>query len=363
MISLPDWVPTPGDLFGFAADQLGWSWERVVQGIFGWFAQAMVMFLEWAWAGLESVHRPRVTESWFANEIMGVTILISLSITMAMMLISAIQMGWAGRPELFGDNIRSAAKAVWMSVMFVVLVDTGLAMSDWMSDQMWQVSRPELIDFFDITSTSGSLVDSGVALTFLGPLLTALAMMGLGMIYAVLIFRSIMIYLVAAFAPIVLAFSVHQTMRGGSRRLISLLLALLLAKPAITLTLVIGIEAAQSPHETGGVGGAIGQMFTSAVIFFIAGFSPALLFKLFPLLSEASVTSGVLAGPARAAMTIGQGVVVAGSLGSMATRAAAGAGGAAGGGGGPGPIAPASYLPAPMPAPPTPALPDPGDPT
>ena len=355
MISLPDWVPTPGDLFGFAADALGWSWERVVQGIFGWFAQAMVMFLEWCWAALESVHRPRLTESWFANEIMGVTILISLSITVAMMLISAIQMGWAGRPELFGDTIRNAAKAVWMSVMFVVLVDSGLAISDWMSDQIWQVSRPELIDYFDVTSSSGSLVDSGVAVTFLGPLLAGLIMVSLAVIYFVLVFRSIMIYLVAAFAPIVLAFSVHQTMRGGTRRLVSLMLALLLAKPAITLTLVVGIEAAQSPNETGGVGGAIGQMVTAAAIFFIAGLSPALLFKLFPLLSEASVTSGVLAGPARAAMTIGQGVVVAGSLGSMATRAAAGASSSQGAG----PMSPASYLPTPMPPAPAASAPDP----
>ncbi len=95
-------------------------------------------------------------------------------------------------------------------------------------------------------------------------------MIGLLVTTVVLFMRSSMLYLVAAFAPIVWSTSVAPMMRGSGRRLIHLVVALVLAKPAIAITLAVGTKLlanAGAPGTTGASSGA------SALGTMLAGFS------------------------------------------------------------------------------------------
>ena len=120
-------------------------------------------------------------------------------------------------------------------------MDVMLRGADAIADTVWLGGREDTQTVFDpmaaIVNESG-----GLAITFLGPLSLLFGMIGLVIVSAVLMMRSALLYLVAAFAPIVWASSVSPVMRGAGRRLMHVTVALVLAKPAIVLTLTVGMK-------------------------------------------------------------------------------------------------------------------------
>ena len=61
-------IPNPFDLFGVAVGgAVGWAWDKVIQGVYTWFASGLLMLMEWVWSVLDSATTPRLTESWFAS--------------------------------------------------------------------------------------------------------------------------------------------------------------------------------------------------------------------------------------------------------------------------------------------------------
>jgi hypothetical protein len=57
-------------------------------------------------------HHPRLTDEWFASGLVQPLAAISLGITVAMMLASAVQAGFGGRPELIVDALKEGPKAI-----------------------------------------------------------------------------------------------------------------------------------------------------------------------------------------------------------------------------------------------------------
>lgn len=328
------------DLFGGVSEVLGWTWEKVITGIFTWFARGVLLLMEWVFGQLDTATSPRLTDDWFANGLVREVALIGLAITVMMMLISAIQMGWAGRPELFGDAIRNGAKSILGSALVVVLIDGSMQMADALTATIWSSGRSDVLSLLDGSASAITVGAEVVGLTFLGPLLILMGMVGFLLITGVLFFRSVMIYLVAAFAPIPLALAAGTTFRGATRRVVSLTLSLVLAKPAVVLTLVVGAKVTSNAGtDAGGTTEGLGALVTGFLVFLIAAFAPILIFKLLPMVGDATMTSGVLAGVGRSAMTVAQAGMIASSVGgaaagSAATRATAGqASGGTGGGG------------------------------
>src|SRR4051812_18787758 len=122
-------------------------------------------------------------------------------------------------------------------------------------------------------------------------------MIGLLVTTVVLFMRSSLLYLVAAFAPIVWASSVSPVLRGAGRRLVHVTVALVLAKPAITVTLVVGVKLlanAGTPAAGGGTDGAaaLGTLVSGFACFPIAGLSPWVVYRLLPSVEGAAVASG-----------------------------------------------------------------------
>ena len=60
--------PNPQAIFAdFATDAAGWAWDKVVQGIFTWFAKGLLLLIEFVWGLLDTATTPRLTDDWFVN--------------------------------------------------------------------------------------------------------------------------------------------------------------------------------------------------------------------------------------------------------------------------------------------------------
>lgn len=321
--------PNPLNLFGDAVSGVtGWAWDKVIQGIYTWFASGVLMLMEWVWSVLDSASNPRLTEDWFASGLVQPLAAISLGIVVAMMLASAVQAGFGGRPELVIDALKEGPKAIVASALTVVVMDVLIRGADAIADAVWQTGRGDAQAVLDSVAEVAS--QAGVlAGTFLGPLALLFGMVGLLVTAVVLFMRSALLYLVAAFAPIVWASSVSPLMRGSGRRLVQVTVALVLAKPAITVTLVVGTKLLANTGAPGADGqatdgaAALGTLVTGFACFALAGLSPWVIYRLLPSVEQATVASGIVGGWGRAGMTAVQAGLMVKSLGAVGAASAA----------------------------------------
>ena len=282
--------------------------------------------MEWVWGVLDTSTTPRLTEAWFTEGLIRPLAGIAVGITIAMMLASAIQAGFGGRPELIVDALKEGPKALFATGITVVVMDVMIQGGDAIADVAWQAGRPQAQQVLD--GLAATMVSSGgLATTFLGPLALLFGMIGLIVTTVVLFLRSSMLYLVAAFSPIVWASSVSPVMRGSGRRLVHVTVALVLAKPAITITLMVGVQllaAVGTPGPEGADGAAaLGTLLSGFTCFAIAGFSPWVVYRLLPSVEGAAVSSGVVGGWGRSAMTAVQVGMMAKSFGASGAASAA----------------------------------------
>jgi len=104
--------------------------------------------------------------------------------------------------------------------------------------------------------------------------------------------------------------------------------ALVLAKPAIAVTLVVGVKLlanAGAPGADGTTDGAaaLGTLISGFACFAIAGLSPWVIYRLLPSVEGAAVSSGIVGGWGRAGLTAAQAGLMVKSLGASAAASAA----------------------------------------
>jgi hypothetical protein len=320
-------LPNPLDLFGDAVSTVtGWAWGKVIQGIYSWFGSGLLLLMEWVWGVLDSSSTPRLLEGWFQSELVRPIAGIALAVTVAMMLVSAIQAGFGGRPELILDALKEGPKSIAATAVTLVVIDKMIEGADVLSDVIWQAGRDDTMLVLDgLAATIGA--SGPLGMTFLGPLALLFGMIGLLTTTVTLFMRSTVLYVVAAFSPILWASSVSPTMRGTSRRLVHVVVALVLAKPAITLTLVVGVKlVANSTSFDGGPASpadALGQLMTGFTCFAMAGLSPWVIYRLLPSVEQAAVSSGIAGGWGRTAMGLAQGAMMVKSFGAASAASAA----------------------------------------
>lgn len=319
--------PNPFDLFGDATSAIaGWAWDKVIQGIYTWFANGLLLVMEWVWRVLDSATTPRLTEPWFTTELLAPLASVSAGIVIALMLASAVQAGFAGRPELIADALKEGPKAIVATALTVTVMDVLLRGGDVLANVAWQAGRSDtqtVLDGLAVTISTGGPLAS----TFMAPLALLFGMVGLMVTAVVLFMRSALLYLVAGFSPVVWAAGVSPVLRGSGRKLVSVSVSLVLAKPAIALTLVVGSKLmanAGTPGAGGSDGAAsLGTLVTGFTCFAIAALSPWVVYRLLPVVEHASVSSGIVSGWGRSAMTAAQTAMMAKSMAaSAATRGA-----------------------------------------
>ena len=229
-------------IFGAAASGVaGWAWDKVMQGIFTWFAEGLLLLIEFVWGLLDTATTPRLTDDWFVNGVVAALAPIALFVTVAMMLMGAIHGALAGRPELIGDTVLAGVRVSrhGVHVRRVRHVDPLRRRAS--PTRCGCRPGPNTREVLDAI-VEGVLGGAGWGATFLGPLALLIGMIGMIVTTILLFMRSTLLYFVAAFAPLVWSTSVLPMMRGGVRRLVQLAVALVLAKPAIVISLAIGMQ-------------------------------------------------------------------------------------------------------------------------
>ena len=336
-----------GSMFGFvgeAAGQVaGWAWEKVTVGIYTWLANGLALLIEWVWGVLDSGTTPQVTAPWFSTELGRPIAALALAVTIAMMLASATQAALAGRPEQIGDAVKEGMRAIVATALTVTVIDVLIGIVDEASAMVWASGRADLVTMLEqvaqVAAAGGPL-----ATTFVGPLCLLVGFIGLIGLVVALMMRSALIYVAAALAPLVWSSAVLPMFRGSSRKLIHLLVALIVSKLAIVITLVVAVKL------TGNVGGdpdssaavndgaaAVGTLMSGFVCFLIASVTPFVLYKLMPTVEGAMVGAGVAGGWGRSLTTGAHTAMMVKSFGasgaaSAATRGVAGQTGVAGSG-------------------------------
>lgn len=335
----------------------GWTFDKVTVGIYEWLARGLAVLIEWVWRVLDRGTTPRLSDDWFADGVFARLAALALAVVVAMMLATAIQAALGGRPELALGGVKEGARAVVASAFVVAVVDLMVGVVDEASAAVWQVGRDDLVMMLE--AMVGLTVATGfLGQTFIGPLCLMFGFVGLLGVAVSLLMRSALVYLVAALAPLVWSASVLPMMRDASRRLVHILVALVVAKLAIVVSLVVAVQLAASAGAVPGPSGevdvaeAAGALVTGFACFLVAAVSPAVLYRLMPTVEGAVASSGVVGGWGRSAMSVAQaglmaysagagaaGVAVAGEAGvagagegAAALGGASGSGGAAGGG-------------------------------
>jgi hypothetical protein len=222
-------------------------------------------------------------------------------------------------------------------VLVVTFINMAVVVSDSASDQIWAAGRGDSLSVLDGMAAllaSSSIATGGAAGAFVLVVVAIAVVLMAGMMFT----RFALIHVVVAFAPIVFAADVGSTFRGASKKFVSVVASLVLAKPVMTLTLVLGSSMMDSWNTgaAGGTTGDLGRLFAGAFLFLVAAFSPVAVFKLLPVVGDAAGASG---GLGRAAITAAQtamavktlGSVAATGAGSAATRSVPGGGASAGG--------------------------------
>lgn len=310
----------------------GWTFDKVTEGIYNWLARGLVTLIEWVWQVLDAGTTPRLSEDWFANDLAGRVIAVGLAVTVAMMLASAIQAALAGRPEQVGDAVKEAARAIVASAFTVTVVDLMIGLVDEASAEVWRTGRGDLVKMveglLEVSNLGGPLAQS-----FVGPLCLLFGFIGLVGLSVSMLMRSALIYLVAGLAPIVWSSSVLPLMRESSRRLVHLLVALVVSKLAVVISLVVAVKLASHPvHHHSGIrpdldaATAVGTLLTGFAAFLVAAISPMVLYRLMPTVEHAVTSSGVVGGWGRSLLSFGQAGMMARSAtaAAAATRAVAG---------------------------------------
>lgn len=304
---------------------VGVAGDAVMGGLTNWVAGGAAWLLNRAARLLDRSTRPALGSTWYQRQyraMVGLAVGVSLFFFLCAVLHAVL------RQDL-RRLARTALLALPCSLLLcfaaVTLVESALAVTDWMSSLVLARFEHDTAEFFaDVSevlvpsSLSGSPVPG--FLLFLGGLFTALATF---VVWLELIVREAAIYVAVAFLPLCFTAMVWERTAHWCRKLLELLAALILAK--FTIAVAIALAAGAMGHARSSQGGLTALMAGCAVML-IAALTPWMLLRLVPL-AEAAGHLALHRGSARAAIGTAPGaqtaaMVVRQSVLTAATRGA-----------------------------------------
>src|SRR5581483_8098148 len=135
-----------------------------------------------------------------------------------------------------------------------------------------------------------------------GAVLLMVFLLGALLVWAELVVRAALVYLLVAFAPVALAARVWPGTRGVFRRLCELGVALVVSKFAIALALALGVVALVGGGTTAqGQGLSLAGLLAGATLMGLAAFTPFVVLRLLPVLESAVLAQGITRSPVRGA--------------------------------------------------------------
>jgi len=337
-------VPNPFDLITSPISGLGgWAFEKVAEGIAKWILDAVEFFVNGAIDFLRTSSAPDVGAAWFSGSSSPYAAVRNVA---AFLLVGFVFLGII-QGLINGDTagmIRRVAgtlpAAVGGMVVTTAVVGRLLELTDAMSNAVLVNTNDQALHFlsgFGVTVTSAT---TGFAAVILG----SVAVLAGLLLWIELIVRASLVYILVAVSPLGFAAMLWPSARGILRKTVELLLAVILSKLVICITLAIGVAALSGAGTAGApgagfgskAGSSVGALLVGAVLLGLAAFSPFVVLKLVPVAEAALVAQGVSRSPLRATQT---GMSTAYSA-SMLTRLAGG--GSSGAPGAPGTAGPTS---------------------
>lgn len=273
---------------------------------------------------------PQFDRGWWASpqgrELMSTVTALAAVLALAFLFLALIQGLLTGDPI---GMVRTALGHVPLSALGVgaVIAATGLLLrvTDEATALVVRGAPENLGRFVEGFALNASVVTGGLAAV----VLLGVFLIGALMVWAELVVRSALVYLLVAFAPLVLAARIWPAARGMFRRLCELGIALIVSKLAIGLALALGATAlgGGNPESPGGAGGdtSLAGLLSGATLMGLAAFTPFVVLRLLPLVEAAAVAHGVSRSPIRGA----QAAAAASAYPARLARLASGPAGAA----------------------------------
>lgn len=252
---------------------------------------------------------------WWAGtggrELAGDIGALAVALTVAFLLLAVLQGLLAGDP---GGMMRTALTQLPLSVLGMVCVVGGaellLGVTDEASHLVLGDAPANLGQFVDGLTTVAGLPAGSLAVA----LLMVVFLVGAFLVWAELAVRSALVYLLVAFAPLVLAARIWPAARGVFRRLVEMGIAVIVSKFVIAMALALGAAALAGggPDGEGGGGGSLtlAGLLGGATLMGLAAFTPFVVLRLLPVIEGAAVAHGITASPMRGA----QSAIAAGTL-------------------------------------------------
>ena len=327
-------IPDPWTI---ASDQLGnavgWTWDHVAAGIARWVLEALTAPIDGTLNFLKTSARPSLTESWFAGADSPFYAVRNLAavLLVGFLLAGVIQGLIAGDVGAMLRRIAlDAPLAVLAMVGVTVVVEMLLDLTDAMSTTVLGGADSNALKFLGTFGVVAHTASGGFNTVVLG----IVALIATLFIWIELMVRASLIYVLVAMSPLVFAASVWPAAKGMLRRLVELLLAVILSKLVICISLAVGVAAlggaAGFDERSGGVGEfaaqSLGSLVVGTAILAMAAFSPFILLRMIPMVETAVVAQGISRAPLNTGRSVMNTAYYGQSLGRLAGRMGGGGG-------------------------------------
>ena len=325
-------VPGEGVAKNVAGAFGGWAWDKVTAGLAKWVLEAVASLIEGVVGFLQNSTKVDITAVWFSGEGSPYATVreIAIVLTLGFALLAIVSGTLRGDPVgmftrvAVGLPVTALAMAVAIPVVAILL-----ELVDQLSIAVLDPADAPAIKFLSGFGETAAKASGGFAVVLVG-LLAVLAAL---MVWAELLVRAALIYLVVALSPLVLAATLWPATRGVLRRTVEVLVALIVSKLVVCIAIAVGAAA------LGGAGtqdtdtsGAIGTLMIGAAILAMAAYSPFLVLRLIPIVESATIGQGVAGSPMRGAQTAAATVLTLSAVGRLAGGGASAGGGAGGSG-------------------------------
>jgi hypothetical protein len=304
----------------FVTDAATAGFEALIGGLVAWVTDAVVWVVGGVFNYFIDSSDPNVQADWFlADDGPYGTMSAIAAALMAVFLLAGITQG-----ALAGDvggMLRRMALDLPASVLgmvgLVAATQVLIRLTDELSTAVMGNFQDDIANFTAVV-TSLSRLGGGVASAFVVLLLGLVTLLAGLILVAELTVRGALIYIVVALAPLVFAARLWPALQDMTRKLLSLLVALIVSKLAMAVALSIaasaavgtgsGAEVTALPEPEvfaedpgGSVTQAVGILLAAVSAFGVAAFSPLTVAKLLPLTEAAIVGQGLRGMPVRGA--------------------------------------------------------------
>ena len=328
MIPLPG-VPNPfGGLDDFAGDIIGRLFSFIIDDFVG---GAIAVVTDGLIAVLLSSSSVDLTGDFAGmGDIRAVIVGLSVMMMFAILMVGVIRATLTGQP---GGLIRQAfydlPRQALITGVFIGVAQTAIVVVDALTVQVLDgvgegIGRigGSIVAAGTVSSAAGAPAAGGIlALIFM--ILYILAAI---LVWAELLIRSALIYIIAVLAPLGYALGVSPAGREIARKTSMTFAAIIVSKLGIAIAFRVGAGLVNADGE-GGIADAMVGVTTMG----LAAFMPFLILKAIPLMENAAVAEGAERAPLRAAGTAA-GVAIGAALAAGNIASLAGGGGGAGGG-------------------------------